>query len=807
MLLTSLLLLPSLQAAQVVLDRSAYEALLPPQAEPEAVPGPGVTRRDVVIAPTSGGLSVVARWQLSGPAPGWVRLVLAPSVMHVETLTFRGQRLDGQATGAGLTVHLFVDSPGELQLEGFVPGDPAQAPVGLPLAAAPVGTVSAPGLHLRDAVAVDGTWWTGRQQLVLGPPPPPPRTGETLVVAHGGLGVTLQEDALHGRARMLWEVRRGAVEQVSFRLTGAGADLEVTGVGLREWTRRGDRVVATLQAPSEGRVALEATWSRPVPRGTEASVPLPILTPEGAFRADVSLQLARDGELEVLPDLPRWEAIPRDALPTWGRDLVHGTPTAAYVAASARPGQLGLLRYEPVEAPAVVVDIAAHTLAASREGRVLGRSLYQVRNERASHLRVALPEGSRLLGVRVGREVATPVSDGTPGVLVPLVRSVETVEGLISFPVEVIWLSEGAAWVPGEVRRQVLPVTDAPVGVARTTVHLPPGFGDGGDEAEDRVDTFSEGEGITYGFAVGDARAVESDQLFQGAVDDWMNNDFDAAQEKLDELDELGAESEDIDRLASNLEIVFATPAAPKEARGDKRAERRIKAQARARSTEKDRVQKKKVAEAEEAERSGDYARAQSLYGEALELGEELEVLADEESVEQSSRNEAYRSNLAQLEEKQAAVEAPEEPGWWDVPATDEEPVFLSLGDADGDDWFDVDEDAPVIIGGQVLSGDVELIGGEVTEGLGGLGTAGRGAGASGYGSGGASFGYAGSVHHGAAAAPEPLPAPSVIATALTVHIPTAGEAVHFQRLLLPAGATTEVVLVGEQERVRWRSR
>lgn len=808
-----LLLLPVLSAAEVNLATDTLVSLRPVPAPVPVDPGPRVVRRDVVITPTDGGVHLRAVWQLDAEDPGWLGLVPIGPRAHVEHLSWRGRDVAGIPRDGGLHLTVQVSGPGELVLEAFVPGDPAQAPLQLVLHPAPVGQVQAHGLTVAGAVTVDDQAWTGARDLTLQPPAAARRTQGTLVVAHCGLGLTVREDAVVTRARLVWEVRQGALDRVSFTAPGAGRDLVVTGGGLLDWQRTGDRVTAVLQAPSEGRVVLEARWTAPVPTTTQAAVPVPSLTLDGAWRTDVSVQIARDGELEVLPDMPRWEPVPRSELPSWGQDLVEGTPSASYVAANPRGGSLGLLRFVPVSQPPVVVDVASHTAAISVEGRVLGRSLFQVRNERASHLRVALPDGARLVGVRVGSGIATPVSDGGDGVLVPLLRSVETVRGLISFPVEVIWFLETTPW-EGEVQRVLpLPVLDAEVAVERTTLYLPQGFRDLGAVGEgSRVAAFSEGEGITYGFGTGDTNAVVADGLFQEAVGSWLDNDFAQAQDRLDELAELGADNEDISRLQSNLDLLFDQPAGASQASGDdadKSAERRIKSQARARSSGKMRAQKQVAEEAEKAERKGDYGRAETLYKEALELGAELEVLEEEESVEQSALNSTYSSNLSGLDAKKKSAASVEE-DWWSLADDEEEPVFLSLDSGEDEGWFEVDSDGPFEIAGQVIGGEEGMSYGF---GIGAMGSAGGGSSSisvEGRAYGGSLGGRGSGAGGGGVASPPPSPAQTatrVTASSLSVTIPAAGPAVHYQRLLLPAGATTTVVLAARPTRRPPRSR
>jgi hypothetical protein len=830
-----LLLFSTAFAAEVNLATDTLLSLNPPEVTKQDAPVPWISDREVHITPTPGGLMIHSIWQLDSVEPGWRSILAISPGAHVQQLTWRGRDLDGVARPEGLRVTLRIDGPGELIMTAFVPGDPAETPIVLAMEPAPIGTVTTDGLELADAVEIDGTWWTGQQRLTLQPPATVRRHAGTLVVAHGGMGLTVQEDVVLGRARMVWEIRQGQLDRVSFTLKGAGQDLDVTGVGLREWQRSGDRVTAILQGPSKGRVVLQARWTTPVPNSTESTIPVPILKLEGAFRADVSLQLSRDGEIEVLPELRRWDPIPRAELPEWGRDLVEGTPTAAYVASSSRAGKLQLLRYVPVASPAMVVDVAAHTAAVSVEGRILARSLFQVRNERASHLRVVLPTGARLVGLRVGPRITTPVSDDAGGILVPLQRSVETVQGMISFPVEVVWFLETEPWTRASSRTLPLPVLDAPIGVQRTTVYLPPTFRDAGEIGErGRVASFSEGEGITYGFASGDVLAVMADLLFQDAVTSWLDNDFDGAQENLAVLRELGADNDDMERLQSNLDLLFADPE-PQAEKADKTAERRIKAQARARSSGKARKQKEVVDEAEEAERKGDYAQAEELYIEALKYGQELAALEEDESVEQSAFNLLLTENLLLLDTKKSSREEANS-DWWETDIQTEVSGFLDF-EVSEENFFDLEYDGSFLLGGQLLGDqdDNGRISGEV-----GLGSTGSGVG----GGGSVSMIRQGHAYGGSAAgmaAPPSqddrsplfaalitedrpgrlgrrsrsryyhetgaLPAPRVTASVLSVTIPAAGQAVYYQRMLLPAGAASEVVLEAEPTRLSRRSR
>ncbi|HEY8377085.1 MAG TPA: hypothetical protein VIK91_11375, partial [Nannocystis sp.] len=264
------------------------------------------------------------------------------------------------------------------------------------------------------------------------------------------------------------------------------------------------------------------------------------------------------------------------------------------------------------------------------------RAHYEVRNERAAYLRLSPPAGFRVIGVRVGGTTATPARAEDGGWIIPLLRSVETVQGLLSFPIEVILLGETEGWRRRERRMLALPVVDAPIAVSRLTLYLPPGYRSRKKPGEgDVVARFTRGEGITYGLGVGEVGAARADALFQDAVQSWLRNDFDAAQQKLDELRAMGAKNENMARLQSNLDVVSGKAISSQ----DLSLQRRVREQARARAYAEVQAQADLMKKAEEAKARGDYEEAASSYRQALDVGGKLAQLEQAESVEQKVTN------------------------------------------------------------------------------------------------------------------------------------------------------------------------
>jgi hypothetical protein len=364
-----------------------------------------------------------------------------------------------------------------------------------------------------------------------------------------------------------------------------------------------------------------------------------------------------------LPALSGWSAVASAELPEWASGYIEGTATATYRHDSDDAGaSFELLRFVPLSGPPVMVDVAAYEIATTDEGRSLVHARYDVRNERASHLRVELPKGSRMLGVRVSGETVTPTREADVNTLVwriPLVRSLESVNGSLSFPVEVIFIGEADGWKKKESRELQLPALDAPVAVSRVRVYLPPNYHNRVAMGDfQRVHDFSEGEGITYGLGVGASseQVGRADELYREALSGWMENDFRRAQSSLDELSQLGASNMNIEGLQANLDLVQGRGEQDgKESGGEGQSavvSRRIKDQANMRAADDKIALHEKAREADELEAQGQYDKAEQKLAEAKELGDRLAMLEQTESQEQIVYNQVLSSSSMRVADK-----------------------------------------------------------------------------------------------------------------------------------------------------------
>ncbi|MBV1858631.1 MAG: hypothetical protein KUG77_09495 [Nannocystaceae bacterium] len=643
------------------LDGARWRGL---QQDPERAPGPQVLDRRVQLTIVPGGVEIRGTWRLTTQRPAWyANVLLAAKRVHVRSVRLGGKPARTWSTPDGLLVIDRIQRDTVLEIEAFVPGS-ADKGLELGLLGAPRGEVVLKGgdalqvvdLEDRPVLRNAGRFITGTGRLrVERRALDTSDSNGTLCIAHVGIGLTVGDGAVTGQAHVRWEVRRGELESVSFHLQDVGSDLQVEGPNVAEWKRSGDRVEVQLRQPENHRVDLQLSWTAAVSKAAESTLQVPTIEPLDVFRTQSALQLARDGEVDIIPRTSGWTTIAAAQLPQWSRGLVQGVPTAAFQRPGANDGgALGLVRYVAVPTPPMVINVADIRIASSREGRYVMRARYEVLNERAAHLVFRPPAGARLTGVTVAGRPVRPARDGD-AYRIPLPRSVETVDGLSLVPIVVGLRGEDTPWKRRARGDIALPTVDAPVAVLRSTHGLPPGYASRLKPGEGSVvEAFSRGEGVAYGLA-DDGRASQADQLYADALDAWNSNEFKQARAKLDQLDELGADNNSTRGLESNVELVLGpTPQTATVSRGfssagstisspdaptasappapASKAVRRIKAQVRARS-EKERnrfrIRKKKAKSLQEA---GRYDEAEEEYEKALEEAKDLDRLEDDES-------------------------------------------------------------------------------------------------------------------------------------------------------------------------------
>ncbi|MBM4393202.1 MAG: hypothetical protein FJ090_18920, partial [Deltaproteobacteria bacterium] len=572
--------------------------------------------------------------------------------------------------------------------------------------------VDAPGLDVTVDGAVGGELGPASRLQVSWAPhrdeAPPARqalvNGEVATAFRAEAGTIALDSAIR------WTVLRGEVDTFRFDAPGL-QEIEVTGANIASWSASGSTVTIKTKAPVKGVFSARVAGRAPA-RG-EASVPGPV--PSGVARVDRYWTLGKADEGELIPvNTP--SSITEKQLPAWARGLGEGAPLAHW--RGHQPLRVLPVAWDAVQGPDTVITSARYVVSAAREGRIALRQVYRVRNERRQYLHVRAAPGWKPIVVRVGGLPVSALDDGEGGLYIPLEKSVETLRGLLAFPVDVEWIGEDTAWIKRGDHQFRLPSVDAPVQSASWEVHLPRGYRAVGRDGRSFVATVDTTE---------DRRKREVvDSAVLKAASAYKDNDFDTAQRWLDEAKNYEADNEDIAQLQDNLDVLSGK-AAPSSSSSTSAQVRRVKELAKAKTSG---LQEKQVTVEQEAEtlyRSGDYDKAEALWSEALAIANELERTEQAESTVQ-------KSNIAEAEGKLASIRAQKGSTRQSQPA--------AVPDGAHDSFSRRGDSAP---GTEAMEGlgYLDANGGTVVMGAGAFGLVGTGEGGGGQGYGWGRQGYA----------------------------------------------------------------
>lgn len=484
------------------------DSLRPPPPKPAGPPrGWLLDRMEVELSPgTESALSFT--WTLHPLEPGWVDIPLIDDPLTVSSATMDGRPvplvhgIDGM-----LHLTLMLDRPHRIEVEGTVSSPESWLRLVCAPAARRVVRIRGPWeVQMKGAVVGRGRLDGGDpSELTLnwkpaGPRPPRP----TLLRAESASALRLDAGGVEADAVLRYHVFHGSVEQVSFHLPSGVESLEVQGDGVLSSEQVGDEVQVHLARPVSDSLALRVSYRASSPGEGGATLPVP--WPDSAETAGWTT-LIRADEAVVVPEVGAGaDPVTLKDLPDWAQGLAEGTPFAAYHLSGQSPA-LGarLVRWDPIEGPPTVVDEARYEVATADQGRMILRVRYQVRNDRRQFLRLVVPDELDLISVTVAGRAAQASRDDEGHLLIPLEKSVETLSGLVTFPVDIAFLGSDEAWAKRGVHGLQTPSVDAPIAYARWELVLPPGY-----EAEDVVgnahlvpDWSNRAQGLSYGHAYG----------------------------------------------------------------------------------------------------------------------------------------------------------------------------------------------------------------------------------------------------------------------------------------------------------------
>jgi tetratricopeptide (TPR) repeat protein len=661
------LLLLSLTARADIPDWSVVplDALLPDPAEGDDEPliRAAVSRLTVAVTPgAESRLTLTYELQAFADGLSVVALGAGPLTVGSALLDGRPVAVPPEHDGQRLLVTGLTRGSHTVVLAGVMLTP--RSTLSLPMPEAPV-EVLFDGAGLDVAVERGAALSAGRLVVPPGPElslswkpaaPPAPRPDRLEAVA--AVGLTLSTDGIEGSGVVTFDAIRGAVDRV--RIAVPGADwAEATGTVVASSALVGEWLEVSLIEPQTGRFTVEVGLRGPA--GSELS-PAPLLVPQADSREGwVSIYQGEEGYLaRQSTDLT---LVSPDSVPDWGQSLASGQLLSSLHYTTGHPAlRWRQSEWESLQTPGTVIDSARYEVAVVAHGRALTRARLQVRNDRGAWLWMDLPRDSTVLAVRVAGHIVEPVtSEGRLGI--PLEKSVETLTGLVSFPVEVAFLSPSPAFSRrGRVRLSV-PAVSAPVADAAWTLYLPPGTTPRHAEGNVQPAVVAERELLigrgyrqvvpdmeppTGGDAVSDDAEEVSQEYWNQAYDAYKSNRFDEAGELLEQSLLYNPDNMAASALQDNVVVLTGEVAHDEE---EVEQVERVKAMARAKSQGDTRRQSTLMSDAESQLRAGNVEEAIELYESAIEVSDQLARLESDEAYVQKAVVADLRERLAEAQE------------------------------------------------------------------------------------------------------------------------------------------------------------
>lgn len=280
-------------------------------------------------------------------------------------------------------------------------------------------------------------------------------------------------------ADLVVTVADGASDQFDLLLPPTADRVTVTGPDIRDVRVAGGAAHVVLRQKLSGATRLQVRCEMTTRQGGLQNLAQPAIR-DGHWTGGTLVLTSTAGGCEVVPEsVAGLEPL---ALADIGPDasaILPGKAILAYrIAGRSFNADVDVVDLAAYALRETLADTAHWQLALRGDGTVMCKASIQVRNRTRQFLEVALPPGAVVLAVRVN-EQPRPMSlvPGRPDVyLLPLERSTVSVEGLISFPVEIVCLYRIDRLAQGRGRTQMtlpVPQIDLPIAYAWAEVYTP----------------------------------------------------------------------------------------------------------------------------------------------------------------------------------------------------------------------------------------------------------------------------------------------------------------------------------------------
>ncbi len=134
---------------------------------------------------------------------------------------------------------------------------------------------------------------------------------------------------------------------------------------------------------------------------------------------------------------------------------------------------LDIKKHEEIAVLSAVIDSASYTTLVLGDGKSITKGTYYVKNNRKQFLELELPQNSRIWSTFVSGSPAKPAKSEKGTILVPLSKSTGDSSAQVSFPVEVVYITEMPGMGFFGTSGFMLPRVDIPISQVGLIMYLP----------------------------------------------------------------------------------------------------------------------------------------------------------------------------------------------------------------------------------------------------------------------------------------------------------------------------------------------
>jgi len=301
---------------------------------------------------------------------------------------------------------------------------------------------------------------------------------EPKVYADTTTNVSIGEGLIRSETTLNYSILQSEISGFRIALPQDVSLLDVRGKDLRDWkVTKADGMLyldVYLNFGTRGTYTLTLSYERNIGEGSVVA-DIPWVRTVGTERETGYFGIAARTNVELaVSKAEHVSAIDVKELPSaiWGGS---SNPILLAFKYLNHPFQITIdvTRHEEMPVLVAAIDSADFFSLQTKDGKVLTRATYQVRNNVKQFLRLVLPEESTLWSTFVAGKPVKPAKDQNGSILVPLEKSRMQGESLTGFPVEVVYLKENEKMGPlGQIKMN-LPRVDIPISEIQWSVYLP----------------------------------------------------------------------------------------------------------------------------------------------------------------------------------------------------------------------------------------------------------------------------------------------------------------------------------------------